>query len=302
MIATREDLARKAVARAASVRDRFGVPLNAAVNVIDLCIEAYKPKIVIRFQDISMEGVYLREPRPEIWLGQRPLVRRVYNAAHELGHHEFGHGSTFDELRDDDENDDFAVRPFDPNEYLADTFAAYLLMPRVAVTHAFTVRGWKAETATPVQCFTVACSLGVGYETLARQMACGLRLTPQRIGKGLLDAKLPAIRRELLGSQAKPQLTVVDRHHTLKTVDTEVGASVLMPAGTELEHERVATVEESPNGRLLYIQKPGLLRTYSNDRKWAVTLRAMPGKSLNAKYYVGLAWCRHLERKEGDNE
>lgn len=296
MIASREDLARQAVARAASVRDRFDVPMTAAVNVIDLCIEIYKPKIVVRFQDISMEGVYLREPRPEIWLGLRPLVRRVFNAAHELGHHEFGHGSTFDELQADDEDADAAPRPFAPNEYLANTFASYLLMPRVAVAHAFTVRKWKAETATPIQCFTVACSLGVGYGTLAKHMAYGLRLPPERVSRSLVDARLPAIRRELLGAQAKPRLTVIDRHHTLKTVDTEVGAVVLMPPGTEMEHGRVATVEETLRGRLFYIQKPGMVRAYSKDGKWAVTVRAMADK------YVGLAWCRHLEREEGDDE
>ena len=79
MIASREDFARQAVARAAAVRDRFDVPLTAAVNVIDLCIEQYTPRILVRFKDISMEGVYLREPNPEIWIGLRPLVRRVYN-------------------------------------------------------------------------------------------------------------------------------------------------------------------------------------------------------------------------------
>lgn len=296
MIASREDLARQAVARAASVRDRFDVPMTAAVNVIDLCVEGYKPKIVVRFQDISMEGVYLREPRPEIWLGLRPLVRRFYNAAHELGHHEFGHGSTFDEIQADDGDGEYAPRPFDPNEYLANTFAAYLLMPRVAVAHAFTVRGWKAESATPVQCFTVACSMGVGYETLAKHLTFGLRMAPERVWKPLLDARLPAIRKELLGAQAKPKLTVVDRHHTLKMVDTEVGAAVLMPPGTEMEHGRVATIEETPRGRLFHIQKTGLVRAFTKDGKWAVTVRAMADK------YVGLAWCRHLERKEGDDE
>src|SRR5262245_5428885 len=292
IIASREDLARRAVARAAAVRDRFDIRMTAGVNVIDLCVEHYSPKIVVRFQDISMEGVYLREPRPEIWIGLRPLVRRVYNVAHELGHHEFGHGATFDELR----AKDAGPRPFDPNEYLANTFASYLLMPRVAVAHAFTVRGWRAETATPVQCFTVACSLGVGYDTLAKHLAYGLRLPSERVGKMLVDADLPDIRRELLGVQAKPRLTVVDRHHTLKTVDTEVGAVVLMPRGVELEHGRVAIVEKVPNGQLLQIQRPGMVRVFSNDGKWAVTVRAMADK------YVGLAWCRHLEREEGDDE
>ncbi len=292
MIASRKDLARQAVARAAVVRDRFDIPMNAAVNVFDLCVERYKPKIVVRFQDISMEGVYLREPRPEIWIGLRPLVRRIYNCAHELGHHEFGHGSTFDELH----AEGAGPQPFAPNEYLANTFAAYLLMPRLAVTHAFTVRGWKAETATPTQCFTVACSLGIGYETLVKHLAYGLELVSGNVSRTLLGTGLPAIRRGMLGSQAKPRLTIIDRYYTLKTVDTEVGAGLLMPPGTEMEHTKVATPEDTSQGRLFHIQRPGVVRAYSKDGKWAVMVRAMMDK------YVGLAWCRHLEREEGDDE
>ena len=45
-----------------------------------------------------MEGLYLRQEKPEIWIGLRPLVRHTFNCAHELGHHVFGHGSTLDEL------------------------------------------------------------------------------------------------------------------------------------------------------------------------------------------------------------
>jgi hypothetical protein len=292
MIASREELARQAVARAAAVRDRFDVPPTAALNVFDLCTEHYKPKILIRFKDISMEGMYLREPNPEIWLGLRPLVRRTSNCAHEIGHHEFGHGATLDELQDECATD----LPFVPNEYLAHTFAAYLLMPRLAVAHAFTVRGWKVETATPAQCFLVACSLGVGYETLANHLVYGLRLVTESAARALLDTGLPAIRRGLLGAQAKPYLTVVDRHHTLPTVDTEVGAALLLPLGTEMETDRLATIEDTPRGRLFHVHRPGMVRAFSPDRKWAIMVRAMPQK------YVGLAWCRHLEREEGDDE
>ena len=110
-----------------------------------------------------------------------------------------------------------------------------------------------------------------------------------------MDTGLPAIRRGLL-AQAKARLTVIDRHHTLKTVDTEVGAAVLMPPGTEMEHDRVATVEDTPRGPLFHVRRPGMVRTYSRDGKWAVMVRAMMDK------YVGLARCRHFEREEGDDE
>lgn len=292
MIAAREDLARQAVARAAAVRDRFDIAMHSAVNVIDLCVNNYLPRIVVRFQDISMEGVYLREPGPEIWLGLRPLVRRVYNCAHELGHHEFGHGSTFDELQ----TDDAAAPPFSVNEYLANTFAAYILMPRLAIGYAFTVRGWKVETATPIQCFTVACSLGVGHETLAHHLVYGLKLVTGSAARVLMDVGLNAIRRQLLGKQATPNLRIIDEHYTLKTIDTEVGATLLMPHGTEVEYGMLAFPEDTLHGRLFHIQQPGIVRAYSKDKKWAVIIRAMMDK------YVGLAWCRHLEREEGDNE
>ena len=59
---------------------------------------------------------------------------------------------------------------------------------------------------------------------------------------------------------------------------------------------RVATVEETPRGPLLHIQKQGMVRAFTKDGKWAVSVRAMADK------YVGLARCRHFERKEGDDE
>ena len=134
---TRKDLARRAMLKADEVRDRFDIAPQASVNVFDLCGELFNPKILVRFQEISMEGLYLRQAKPEIWLGLRPLVRRVFNCAHELGHHVFGHGSTLDELKTEGDED----RTFEPDEFLVNTFAGYLLMPRLAVVNAFRLRG-----------------------------------------------------------------------------------------------------------------------------------------------------------------
>lgn len=69
----------------------------------------------------------------------RPLARRAFNCAHELGHHLLGHGSSIDELRENQ-----LVRPWDvPDEYSADTFAAYALMPTLGLRNAFAKRGLK---------------------------------------------------------------------------------------------------------------------------------------------------------------
>jgi hypothetical protein len=291
MTLSRANLARQAVAKAAEVRDRFEIPLNAAVNVFDLCGERFDPKITVRFKDISMEGIYLREER-EIWLGLRPLTRRVFNCAHELGHCVFGHGSTLDELQ----AEGTANLPFIPDEYLVNTFAAYLLMPRLAVGHAFTVRKWKAQLATPEQCFVVACSLGVGYETLANHLTYSLQLVSGATSQDLLKTRLPALRKGMLGIQAPERLTVIDRYYTLPTADTEVGTGLLLPDGTAAENACLTLVAETPRGQLFHAVRPGLTRVYAADGTWAVLVRIMRHQ------YVGLSRYRHLAIEEGDDE
>lgn len=190
---TRKDLAQHML-KADEIRDRFDIPEESAVNVFDLCGERFDPPILVRFTDIkSMEGLYLRQENPEIWLGERPLVRRVFNCTHELGHHVFGHGSTVDELTAEGESG----RSFEPNEFLVDTFAGFLLMPRIAVMNAFSRRGWKAETADPEQFFVVSCSLGVGYETLVSHCFFSLNLIGEAAYQQLSKRPgLPAIRRD----------------------------------------------------------------------------------------------------------
>ena len=204
---TRKDLARLAMSKADEVRDRCDIAPQSAVNVFDLCGERFNPRILVRFKDISMEGLYLRQAKPEIWLGLRPLVRRVYNCAHELGHHVFGHGTTLDELKSEDEDN----RVFEPDEFLVDAFAGYLLMPRLAVVNAFRLRGWKPEEAVPEQFFVVSCSLGVGYETLANHAAFSLGLIGNAAFQKLRRTGLPAIREGMLGGPCSGS-AASDRH------------------------------------------------------------------------------------------
>jgi hypothetical protein len=289
---TRKDLARRAMLRADEVRDRFDIAPQAAVNVFDLCGELFNPNILVRFQEISMEGLYLRQAKPEIWLGLRPLVRRVFNSAHELGHHVFGHGSTLDELKTEGEED----RTFEPDEFLVNTFAGYLLMPRLAMVNAFRLRGWKAEDVVPDQFFVVSCSLGVGYETLANHAAYSLELIGEAALQKLRRIGLPAIRHEMLGEHAPERLQVIDTHHTLPTVDTETGTVILLPAGTTAENENLIFAAETQRGVLFQAVKPGITRVFTPEGGWAVLIRIMRYQ------YHGLGRYRHFPREDGDDE
>jgi Zn-dependent peptidase ImmA (M78 family) len=98
------------------------------------------------------------------------LPRRAFTCAHELGHHFFGHGSTIDEPKDDAQ-----IGHFSPNEFLAEAFAGFLLLPAQGVKRAFSSRGIEVATATPEQMYTIASSFGVGYETIIEHLTHSLR-------------------------------------------------------------------------------------------------------------------------------
>ena len=79
------DLAEEALDKTLEVREEAGLPFGTPVNVYDLC-EKLSPKVRVRFADYSMEGCYHRSSRPLIEVSAlRPLGRRVFNTAHELG-------------------------------------------------------------------------------------------------------------------------------------------------------------------------------------------------------------------------
>jgi Zn-dependent peptidase ImmA (M78 family) len=292
MILSRTTLAREANEKTAELRDELGIASNKPLCVFDLC-ENLTPMVRVQFMYISMEGLYVRSKRPLIQVSAlRPLPRRVFNCAHELGHHVFGHGSTIDELQEEN-----ALKPiFNPNEFLANAFAGFFLMPLLAVRRAFTIRGWRPEIATPEQCFVVACSLGVGQETLIQHMAHGLRVISGIQAKTLLRTRLPAVRRALLGGNAAERLLVIDKHHAMPTADTEVGTRVLLPGGTEAEFDGLAFVADLPTGRLFVARRPGPIRVYDPAGSWAVMIR------ISRYQYVGWSQNRHLELEEGDDE
>ena len=186
--------------------------------------------VTVRFNNINMEGMYQRGAPPRIHLSaRRPLPRRAYNCAHELGHHVFGHGSSIDELREDAKEHPWE----DPKEFLADTFAGFTLMPIMGLRRAFAVRGWTPETATPAQMFTIACDFGVGYSTLLTHLSAGVNMISRSRAAALQRATPKALRADILGALAPEPLIVADRHRAGPTLDAEVKMLLLLPPGTE---------------------------------------------------------------------
>jgi dCTP deaminase len=153
----RRALATQAMHAAIAIRAKAKLDHHGPICIYGLCETL---GVTVRFNDINMEGMYQRGTPPRIHLSaRRPMARRTYNCAHELGHHVFGHGSSIDELREDAKDHPWE----DPKEFLADTFAGFALMPIMGLRRAFAARGSTPETATAAQMFTIACDFGVGY-------------------------------------------------------------------------------------------------------------------------------------------
>ena len=286
------DLAEDALDKAAEVREEAGLPFGTPVNVYDLC-EKLSPQVRVRFANYSMEGCYHRSDRPLIEVSAlRPLGRRTFNTAHELGHHVLGHpGMRLDEQIGEGKSDPATS----PEEFAANAFAGFLLMPKIGVRRAFTARGWKASVARPEEVFAIACHFGVGYLTLVNHLAFSLKEIT-REGAGVLSkVGLPVIRRSLLGGQGSDRLWVADRHYSMPTLDTEVGTTLLLPAGSEPEFDHLRHDADIPLGRVFTPTRPGLIRVETADG-WAVVVRV-------AKYqYSGWSTNRHLELEDGDDE
>jgi Zn-dependent peptidase ImmA (M78 family) len=279
----RRVLATRAMQAAITTRAKAKLDQHGPICIYGLCEML---SVVVRFNDINMEGMYQRGAPPRIHLSaRRPLARRAYNCAHELGHHVFGHGSSIDELREDAKDHPWE----DPKEFLADTFAGFALMPIIGLRRAFASRGWTAETATAGQVFTVACDFGVGYGTLLTHLSAGVNMISRSRATALQRVTPRALRADILGALAREPLIVADRHRTRPTLDAEVNTLLLLPSGTEVSSDSLAHEHDLVSGRLFRAVHPGIVQACADSGAWTVFVRIAP------EAYVGLAQYRHLE-------
>jgi hypothetical protein len=280
----RRALGEAALARSMELRFNEGVGFERPICIYDLC---ERLGIIVRFNDINMEGMYDRIPKPRIHLSAiRPLGRRAFNCAHELGHHLFEQGSTVDEMRRDSSRRVYT----DPREFIADVFAGHLLMPMLGVGYAFRARGWDPEKATRGQFYRVACHFGVGYATLVNHLIHGVQeISPSRLGE--LNKPLSQIRREILGYRHDAPLIVADEHWASHHIDLEVGSTLILPDAACVEGD-VVSEEQDLFGKCLFRgHRKGVGKVRFGDGV-TIELRVSPYQ------FVGLAKYRHKRDEE----
>lgn len=276
----KDELAKEAALAAARLRANLGIGPGDAVCPFDI---AEKLEVPVRLVALpSLEGIYSPEPRPSILVSvERPAGRRRYTCSHEIGHHVFGHGLSLDELAGDTSIEATA------EEFLAQRFAAALLMPKLAVEAAFARRGWSINAATPDMIFMVAQELGVGFTTLVGHLEQVLR----RLTRGRADehrrVPLAKLRRRVAGFEVEHDAVVVDEHWRRRTVDVEVGDVLLVPPTAEVAGSCASLV--SAPVRHLVVCAPGPATVSLRPNQPTIVVRS------SRRQFTGLARYRHLE-------
>lgn len=284
---SRHELAIQAMQAATATRAMAKVDQTGPVCIYDLCETL---GIIVRFNNINMEGMYQRGNPPRIHLSaRRPLARRTYNCAHELGHHIFGHGTSIDELREDSKENPWE----DPKEFLADTFAGFILMPIIGLRRAFSVRGWKPETATPIQMFIIACEFGVGFATLITHLSVGTKILSRGRAASLRRITPKILRARILDTLTPKPLIIADLHRAAPTLDTEVGTLLLLPCGVKITGNGLVFARDLLEGHLFEAVKPGIFQARVDE--WVIFVRVAPVQKTEPYGYIGLAKYRHLE-------
>ena len=248
----RKEVAKQAFGDALRVRRAAGLDLLSPICVFDLaeCLG-----VEVRFINVpSLEGMYVAGVQPNIILSSlRPPGRTSFNCAHELGHHNNGDGTTIDELLDGHRD-----RKTEMKEFAADCFAGALLMPKMAVQRAFTLRGWHADGPSPDQIYAVSQYFGVGYSTLIQHLHRGLGLLDQPRADALLKVKPRQAQAMLLGFDLRAPVVPVDDCWTHRPIDVETETLVFAPATATVEGNCMELVGAANCGTLWRATKPGI--------------------------------------------
>ena len=280
----RKELARSAYETAGQVRRLAGMSPAESICVFDF---VHDRDVEIRFQNISsMEGLYYNDDvaKPLILVSScRPRGRQAFNAAHEYGHHVFGHGSRVDEVVDS-----ASARQWQPDEFLADCFAGYLLMPKLAVSAAFASRGWKLAECTPEPVFVVSGYMGVGYHTLITHMRHALEIISQQHFLKLKSVTPKKLKHDVIGGNQPGEVILLDKHWGNKAVDLCVGDCLLVPEGTSIDGTCLDFEIKTPSGLVYRAMKQGLDRALNDAEDWASHVR------ITRTNYEGLSQYRHF--------
>lgn len=282
----RKPLILTAAAHAARVRIKCGLDQRASIDTIRV---AEQCGCEVRYLSLpSLEGIYSPKPRSVIVVGsERPAGRRAFTCMHELGHHVFGHGMCLDELKTGK-----ISNAYDPKEFIADLFAANILMSKTSILYALKTRALDPTKLDPIHIFRLSSFFGVGYTTLIDHMALTLGLLNQHQHDSLKRIK-PKDLKARYGGTSQSEVIIADSFWQGRAVDMEIGDLLVLHQGAVVEDNSRMMKKDFVDGQPIYVAvSRGYARAFHEHSGWALNIRIAP------KQYVGLAQYRFLDNPE----
>ena len=278
----------QAIKKAGQMRTKLELNMFEPVNIFDICTDL---GVTVRFIDVSMEGMYISQENTStaniLISSLRPLPRRVYTCAHELGHHIFGHGSKIDGLTEEGAN----TSSYDQDEYLVDAFAGAFLMPLAGIESEFTKRNWEPAKASPFQFFSIASIFGIGYSTLVTHCKVHRLISDFKVVE-LLRQTPSKLLQQIMGTSVKnSHFKIIDEYAQLPVIDLEVGNYLFLHQSVIIEGNHLNKLKNITFGNAFLAEKPGIVHAISEKDGTGYFIR------IQNSGYIGLAENRHLENK-----
>lgn len=273
------ELAKKALFLAEKTRRAISSDLS---TIIDPIMVAEKRGCDVRYLRInSLEGIYSRTPRPCIVIGSmRPMGRRNFTCAHELGHHLLGDGLSLDEINAN------RSETFSPTEFTADAFAGFFLMSQVAIRASLANRKIVLEKLTPWNALTLSSQFGVGYTTIITHMTHSLKLLSQEQCNSLI-ALSPKKFKDHFSIPASSEMIIVDNFWRDRAIDMQVGDYLIVPDGFSEGEVKLQETIKKDGYIALRAEQTGYTRLYDST-SWSANVR------ISRSGYEGLAKYRFL--------
>jgi len=274
------------IKRALSERKNNNIDIKNSFCVFDF---AEKNNIEVKFVDISsMEGFLILGKKQVILISShRPPPRQRFTCAHELGHLFYKHqGIHIDEIE----------TPFPsttsykaPDEKVADQFAAFLLMPPSTVMSGFSKRKIRLQKATPIEIYTIAAWLGVGYTTLITHLQFGLKKISNFQAQELKKISPKEIKKLILGFYCHNNVVPVDFQWSGRPIDTSLGDYLVFNKQIQFNDSKLEYIDKN-NGHFFYRTKStGIGQVWEEKRQWSSFVR------ISRENYIGRCKFRHLE-------
>lgn len=255
MVPVKKKLAEKALHSALKLRKEQDITLYTPIDAFDL---AEKMNIEVRFVELgSIEGIYHSddESNSKILLSAlRPPGRKMFSCAHEIAHYKFSHGSKIDELDNNKRKNSYD----DKNEYLADSFAGFLLMPKTAIQKTLMRRNLDVDSLTPEEVYSLSNYFKVGYTTLLNHLAYSLEMISINKAKEFMGKSLKKIRSAIVGDTVKSDVFVLGSYWDGTTIDIRTGDYLIGSSKLEVESLPADRIETSEDRSIIQILKPGI--------------------------------------------